>query len=152
MTVIAFTPRAEANDWTAEERHQLEALYAARLKCGEVSEWAVATTDAGDPQFFLLGPAPACECVLSISRVAGRYVMEDGKGGAISEASDIDEVFDVAARLRLRRARTALVARLALAWCAFREFIEERLEPVEAEVAEVAEVLSHVAPQLAAFA
>jgi hypothetical protein len=154
MTVIAFTQKSEfeTNGWTLEERRQFEALHAARANCGEASDWAVATTDAGDPQFFLLGPAPACDCVLSISRIGHRYVIEDGNGGAICEALDIREVFDVASRLRLTRVRTGLVARLALAWCTFREFAEEKVEPIGAEIAEVAEVLSHVAPQIAAFA
>ena len=61
MTVIAFTPKfeSEANGWTAEERNQFEALYAARAHRGEASECAVEMTETGDPQFFLLGPAPA---------------------------------------------------------------------------------------------
>jgi hypothetical protein len=154
MSVIAFAPKfeIEAIGWSVEERRQLEALHAARASCGEASEWAVATTESGDPQFFLLGPAPACECVLSISRIGRRYVIEDGHGGAVSEASDIGEVFDVVSRMRFARARSVLVAKLALAWCALREFAEEKLEPIGVEIAEAAEVLSHVAPQVAAFA
>ena len=42
-----------------------------------------------------------------------------------------------------------MVARIALAWCAAREFFEEKLEPL---IAESVEVVFHVAPQLAALA
>jgi hypothetical protein len=154
MTVIAFTLRDEcaAGEWTHDELTRLEGLYAARARRGDVSEYAVAATDAGDPQFFLLGPAPTYECVLSVSRVSGHYVMEDGAGGAIGGMSDLSEVERVAARLRFRRARTGLFARIALAWYAFREFVEEKVEPLLGEMTEVTEVVTHVLPQVAAFA
>jgi hypothetical protein len=153
MTVIAFTPKFddEPNGWTAEERNQFEALYAARAHRGEASECVVEMTETGDPQFFLLGPEPACECVLSISRVCGRYVIEDGNGGSIAVAANLDETLQTASRVRLRR-QTGIVARVLAAWYGFREFVEEKTEPVMTEVVEVAEVLTHVVPQVAAFA
>jgi len=153
MTVIVFTPKfdGEANAWTAEERNQFEALCAARAHCGEASECVVEMTETGDPQFFLLGPEPACDCVLSISRVAGRYVIEDGNGGMIGEMTSLDEVVHTASRLRLRR-QTGIVARVIAAWYGFREFVEEKTEPVVTEIVEVAEVLTHVMPQVAAIA
>jgi hypothetical protein len=154
MTVIAFQPKPEreTNGWTVEERNQFETLYALRAQCGEVSEWTVEATDNGDPQFFLIGPAPSCECVLSISRVSDRYVMEDGHGGLIGEMASLEEVMHSASRLRLGRRATGLFARIALAWYGFREFVEEKTEPLVAEMTEVAEVLTHVVPQVAAFA
>jgi hypothetical protein len=153
MTVIAFQPKpeSETNGWSIEERNQFEMLYATRAQCGEASEWAVEATENGDPQFFLIGPAPACECVLSISRVSDRYVMEDGDGGLIGEMASLEEVMQSASRLRLGR-RVGIFARVALAWCGFREFVEEKTEPLVAEMTEVAEVLTHVVPQVAAFA
>jgi hypothetical protein len=153
MTVIAFTPKfdGEANGWTAEERNQFEALYAARAHCGEASACVFEMTESGDPQFFLLGPEPAADCVLSISRVSGRYVIEDGNGGQIAEMTSLDEVLQTASRVRLRR-QTGLIARVVAAWYGFREFVEEKTEPVVTEVVEVAEVLTHVVPQVAAFA
>jgi hypothetical protein len=153
MTVIAFTPKfdGEANGWTAGERNQFEALYAARAHCGEVSACVVEMTETGDPQFFLLGPEPACECVLSISRISGRYVIEDGDGGPIGETASLDEAMQTASHVRLRR-QTGMVVHLIAAWDGFREFVEEKTEPVVAEMVEVAEVLTHVVPQVAAFA
>jgi hypothetical protein len=154
MTVIAFTPRDEfsAGGWTSEEFRRLEAIYAARAQRGDASEFAVAATEIGDPQFFLLGTAPGYECVLSISRVSGRYVVEDGNGGVIGEMAAIEEVERVAARLRFRRVRTGLAARIVFAWYAFREFVEEKVEPIVGEMAEVTEVVTHVLPQVAALA
>jgi hypothetical protein len=154
MTVIAFQPKpeSETSGWDIEERNRLEALYASRAQCGEVSEWAVEATENGDPQFFLIGPVPACECVLSISRVSDRYVMEDGNGRLIGEMASLEEVMQSASRLRLGRRGTSLLARIALAWAGLREFVEEKMEPLAAEMTEVAEVLTHVVPQVAAFA
>jgi hypothetical protein len=153
MTVIAFTPKfeSEANGWTVEERNQFEALYAARRHGGEASECAIEMTETGDPQFFLLGPAPKYDCVLSISRVSGRYVIEDGNGGSIGEMASLEEAMQTVSRLRLR-SRVGIIARVIAAWYAFREFVEEKTEPVVAEAVEVVEVLTHVMPQVAAIA
>jgi hypothetical protein len=49
----------------------------------------------------------------------------------------------------LRSTRRSILAHIAVAWCAMREFYEEKVEPA---LAEPVEVLSHVAPQLAALA
>jgi hypothetical protein len=49
----------------------------------------------------------------------------------------------------LQRRKSALVARIAVAWCALREAFEEK---TEAMMAEPMELLAHVAPQLAALA
>ena len=48
----------------------------------------------------------------------------------------------------LRRRRGALLAKVAVAWHAFREAFEEK---TEALTAEPMEVLTHLAPQLAAI-
>ena len=53
------------------------------------------------------------------------------------------------ARAALRRKKAAIAARIAVTWCAVREFFEEKVEPV---LAEPVEVLTHFAPQLAALA
>ncbi len=52
-------------------------------------------------------------------------------------------------RSTLRRHKTAIVAKVVLAWGAVRGAFEERVEPM---LAEPMEVLTHVAPQLAALA
>jgi hypothetical protein len=49
----------------------------------------------------------------------------------------------------LRNKKRAILAQIAVAWCAMREFYEEKIEPA---MAEPMEVVSHFAPQLAALA
>ena len=49
----------------------------------------------------------------------------------------------------LRRRKMAIVARVAVAWSAVREFFEER---TEAMLGEPVELLAHIAPQLAPLA
>ena len=49
----------------------------------------------------------------------------------------------------LRRRKAAIVAQVAVAWCALREAIEEK---TEALMAEPIELLTHMAPQLTALA
>jgi hypothetical protein len=49
----------------------------------------------------------------------------------------------------LRRRKGAIVARIAVAWYALREAVEEK---TEAMMAEPMEILTHMAPQLAALA
>ncbi len=154
MSVIAFQPRldGEAHGWTAAEGRQLDAFFAVCNRQGEVSDRAIQVTEHGDPQFFLFGPAPDCACLLSISRVAGRYVIENGDGVLLGEAANLEELRQFASRVRLGRRATGLVTRLGLAWLTFCGFVEERTEPLLGELTELAELLSGVAPQLAAFA
>jgi hypothetical protein len=92
-------------------------------------------------------PVPGCECVLSISRVGRTYVVEDGTGGLITEASDLHELADDCPHMVRRRHHT-LVAKGVAAWLAVRGSVEEK---VEAVAGESVELLTHVAPQLAAF-
>ena len=154
MRVIAFQPRpdGEAHGWTAAEGRQLDAFFAACNGQGEVSDRVIQATEHGDPQFFILGPAPDCACLLSISRVAGRYVIENGDGVLLGEAASLPALMPFAARVRLGRRATGLAARLVLVWVAFRGFVEEKTEPLIGELAEVTELFSTIAPQFAAFA
>jgi hypothetical protein len=49
----------------------------------------------------------------------------------------------------LRRRKSAIIARVAVAWCALREAFEEKTEAI---MAEPIELLTHIAPQLVALA
>ena len=53
------------------------------------------------------------------------------------------------ARAALRRCKASLVARVAVAWTALREAVEEKTEVM---MAEPIEILTHIAPQLVALA
>ena len=48
----------------------------------------------------------------------------------------------------LRRKKQAILAQIAVTWCAMREFYEEKIEPA---MAEPVEILTHFAPQFAAL-
>ena len=78
MSIVEFPQRSfpASGAWSADELQQLIALFRTE---GETS-YATGMTEHGDPQFYLLGPAPAHECVLCVSRLAQTYVLEDGEG------------------------------------------------------------------------
>ena len=145
MSIVEFPQRSfpASGAWSADELQRLIALFRAE---GETS-FATGTTEHGDPQFYLLGPAPEHECVLCVSRLAQTYVLEDGEGRLIGETPTLDGFAVEAARAAVRGSRS-FVARLALAWCAIRLTIEETLEPI---FEESQELLVRVVPQVAAF-
>ncbi len=120
----------------------------ARRAAGRSAPWEVGATEHGDPQVFLIGPPPDYECILSISRLGRRYVIEDGYGRLLYE-HDNPMLLAEQATAALRRRKNAIVARVAIAWFALREAIEEK---TEAMMAEPIEILTHIAPQLAALA
>jgi hypothetical protein len=88
------------------------------------------------------------ECILSISRLGETYVIEVGAGRVLCEQHSAAKLAEQAAAA-LRRRKAALMARVAVAWCALREVFEEK---TEAMIAEPMDILTHVAPQLAALA
>ena len=114
------------------------------ISSGDVSGWEVGTTEYGDPQLYLLGPAPDHDCILSISRLGRLYVLEDGKGQVLFENDNIMLMAEQTCSA-LRKRKAEIVARLTVCWCAVREFFEEKVEPV---LAEPMEVITHFAPHL----
>jgi hypothetical protein len=150
MNVVQF-PLKPANEtalgWQGAEVQRLMSASAAYLANGQGSTWEFGETERGDPQFYLLGPGPEQECVLSISRLGRLYVLEDGNGHVIFEHDNLMLLAEQAATA-LRHKKQAILAQLAVAWYAMREFYEEKIEPA---MAEPVEVLSHFAPQLAAL-
>jgi hypothetical protein len=149
MTVVAFKPPAsEDGAWRYEELQQLVGIFAAHAARGDATDWAVAATEAGDPQFYVLGERPAQDCVLSISRVGRDYVLEDGEGAVIAENHNLDVIADKATALSLHARKTSLIARIGLVWIAVRHHYQEKIEPL---FAEPLEVVTHFCPQLAAI-
>jgi hypothetical protein len=125
----------------------LEAV-ATPLADGTAAEWDVGVTELGDPQFYLLGPSPDDECILCVSRLGRHYVLEDGAGGILFER-DCLAVLTGHVRSMLSKARSQIVARVAVLWASLRELLEEKLEPLTLEGEEL---LTHLVPQLAALA
>jgi hypothetical protein len=150
MNVVKF-PRAMTRTdegWQSVELQPFLAVSANAIAAGEASGWDVGVTDNGDPQVFLLGPPPDYDCILCISRLGRLYVIEDGAGRVLFE-HDNPMLLAEQATAALRRRKGAIVARVAIAWCALREAFEEK---TEAMMAEPMELLAHIAPQLAALA
>jgi len=113
-----------------------------------VSSWEVGATEHGDPQLYLLGPAPEHDCILSISRLGRLYVLEDGKGQVLFENDNVMMLVEQTCTA-LRKRKAEIVARLTVCWCTVREFFEEKVEPV---LAEPIEIVTHFAPHFSALA
>jgi hypothetical protein len=149
MTVIAFESRPQRDgNWRACELDLLMRSFAGAVARGQAGGWDIGSTEIGDPQFYLLGPAPDEECILCISRVGRAYLLQDGEGRVLSEHAHVSRVVDAATAL-LRKGRPSLVARTLLLGCSLRHAFEERVEPM---LVEGEELLTHFAPQLVALA
>ena len=134
--------------WQSAEMNAMLAACGDALDKGAATTWHVGSTEAGDPQLYLLGPAPDHDCILCVSRLGRLYVLEDGHGRVLFE-HDAMSMLAEQVRSTLRRHKTAIAARIMVAWVAAREVFEERIEPV---MAEPVELLTHIAPRLAALA
>jgi hypothetical protein len=150
LKVVQFPAHPAAStgrEWQSGEVQTVVDACAASISRGHISGWALGTTEAGDPQLYLLGPAPDHDCVLCISRLGRLYVLEDGQGHVVFE-HDAMSILAEQVRGTLRKQKSAIAARAVAAWLAVKETFEERVEPV---LAEPMEVFTHVAPQLAAL-
>lgn len=149
MNVVPFPVKTrEAGSWRPEELRELVALFAAHARAHKTDVlWDIGTTERGDPQFYLIGPAPHFECLLCCSRLDARYVLEDGAGGLLTEKPSLQQALSEAARL-LMPGRSGVVARLLLAATALRVTLEQKLDLV---LEESTDWLVRFAPQLAAL-
>jgi hypothetical protein len=131
--------------WRGSELRYLLTACATHVASGAASGWAFGETERGDPQLYLLGPDPAHDCVLSISRLDDLYVLEDGEGRIIFEHTDLLSLGEqiVAA---LRSVKPAMWAPVVIGWNTLRAFYEEEIEPA---LAESVEVLAHLGPGVA---
>jgi hypothetical protein len=147
MNVVTFRPRDPLPMvWQNAEINALLAACTEALDKGVATSWHLGQTEQGDPQLYLLGPAPDFDCILSVSRLGRLYVLEDGAGRVVMEHDAVTAVEETM-RGVLRRTRAALVARVAVAWVAIKETFEDRIEPMFGEF----EVFAHFGPQFAAF-
>jgi hypothetical protein len=148
MTVVEFLPRVETDHgWRPIELARIVDAISPEVAARKIDGWDVGTTEAGDPQFYVLTALPDNDCVLCISRIGGTYVLEDGRGRILCEQDELAAVTE-AAKKHLRRRPLGLVARATVLWLGFRQSIEEK---VDAVLVESEELLTHVAPQVAAF-
>jgi hypothetical protein len=148
MTVVQLPRRDKSGSWRPAELNRVLASVAGRLQGGEACGWDIGVTEQGDPQFYLVGPAPDYECILCISRVATVYVVEDGRGQFLFEHASLLALAEAVQRV-LRAAKAELVTRATLAWFVIREACAEKFE---AMLGESEELVVHFAPHLAALA
>ena len=147
MSVVAFERKQDGGEWSEKELSTLVAAFGAAIGSGTGREWETGMTEQGDAQFHLLGPLPEQACELCVSRIGGRYILEDGSGRLLFEHRNLDLVV-----LHARAAVPStswLMVRVIILWCAIRSVLHERIEPM---LAESEELLVQWAPQIAAFA
>ena len=148
MTVLKFAPPENLpSDWQFTEVQKLVAACSGSLSSGDASGWEVGKTEAGDPQLYLLGPAPDYDCILSVSRLESLYVLEDGNGRVLFENWNL-ALLAQHARAALSRCKMIIFAEAACLWATIRHTIEEKIEPM---LAEPIEIVTNFSPQLAAF-
>src|SRR5262245_46060284 len=116
MTVIVFPPRGDqgVGEWQDRELQLLMQVYAAHSIGGEAGAWQIGATELSDPQFYVLGPEPDCDCILSLSRIGDDYVLEDGNGKVLGEGRSLRALAEKAAGVTFRARKASLIARAML--------------------------------------
>jgi hypothetical protein len=147
MSVVAFQRKQGTGEWSERELSTIVAALGAAIASRTGRTWETGMTENGDAQFYLLGPLPDQACELCISRIGGRYVLEDGLGRLLFEHRNLDLV-----GLHAKAAMPStswLMVRAVTLWCAIRNTIHEKVEPL---LTEGEELFAQFLPQLAAFA
>ena len=145
MSVVAFERKQDGGEWSEKELSTLVAAFGAASKTGR--EWETGMTEQGDAQFYLLGPLPDQACEVCVSRIGGRYILEDGSGRLLFEHRNL-ELVALHAKAAVPSTSWLMVRAITL-WCAIRNTIHEKVEPL---LVEGEELFVQFVPQLAAFA
>ena len=148
MSVVAFERKPGEGLWSETELGTLVAALNVAMASDDGRAWETGMTEKGDPQFYLLGPLPDQACELCVSRIGGRYILEDGSGRLLLEHQSLALVA-LHAKAAVRSPRGWLVARAVLLWCTIRHMIHDKVEPL---LGESEELFVELAPQLAVFA
>ena len=148
MSVVAFERKPCAGLWSETELNTMVAALNVAIASGDGRGWETGATETGDAQFYLLGPLPDQACELCVSRIGGRYILEDGSGRLLFEHQSL-AVAVLHAKAAVRSMRGWLVARAVLLWCSIRHLIHDKVEPL---LDESEELLAELAPHLAVFA
>jgi hypothetical protein len=145
MSVVAFERKQNGGEWSEKELSTLVAALCAAPGTGR--EWETGMTERGDAQFYLLGPLPDQACEVCVSRIGGRYILEDGSGRLLFEHRNLEFV---ALHAKAAVPSTSwLMVRAITLWCAIRNTLHEKVEPL---LVEGEELFVQFVPQLAAFA
>jgi hypothetical protein len=147
MSVVAFVRKQDNGEWSEKELSTLGAAFGATMARGAGRQWETGTTENGDAQLYLLGPLPEQACELCVSRVDGRYILEDGRGRLLFEHRNLERV---ALHAKAAVPSTSwLMVRAITLWCAIRNTIHEKAEPL---LVEGEELFVQFVPHLAALA
>jgi hypothetical protein len=146
MSVVGFERRQNAG-WSEAELNTIVAALHTAMAPATGRSWETGATESGDVQFYLLGPRPEQACELCVSRIGGRYILEDGSGRLLFEHRNLDLVV-LHARASVSSTPWLMVRAIVL-WCAIRNTMQEKFEPL---MVEGEELFVQLAPQLAAFA
>ena len=146
MSVVAFERKQNSGEWSEKELSTLVAAFCA-ASIGTGREWETGMTEKGDAQFYLLGPLPEQACELCVSRIGGRYILEDGSGRLLFEHRNL-ELVALHAKAAVPSTSWLMVRAITL-WCAIRNTILRKGRPAARRGRRAA---GPVYPQLAAFA
>jgi len=147
MSVVAFERKQDSGEWSEKELNTLVAALGAAMAPGTGRGWETGMTEKTDVQFYLLGPLPEQACELCVSRIGGRYILEDGAGRLLFEHRNL-ELVGLHAKAAVPSTSWLMVRAITL-WCAIRNTMHERFEPL---LVEGEELFVQFVPQLAAFA
>ena len=92
MSVVAFERKQYDGEWSERELSTITAALNAALAPATGRAWETGMTEKGDAQFYLLGALPDQACELCVSRIGGRYLLEDGSGRLLFEHRNLDLV------------------------------------------------------------
>jgi hypothetical protein len=148
MSVVAFERKPDAGLWSETELNTIVAALKVAIASGDGRGWETGMTEAGDPQFYLLGPLPEQACELCVSRIGGRYILEDASGRLLFEHRSLPLVA-LHAKAAVRSTGDWLVTRAVLLWCTVRQMFHDKVEPL---LTESEELLVELAPQLTVLA
>ena len=147
MSVVAFERKQDSGEWSEKELNTLVAALGAAMAPGTGRGWETGMTEKTDVQFYLLGPLPEQACELCVSRIGGRYILEDGAGRLLFEHRNL-ELVALHAKAAVPSTSWLMVRAITL-YCAVRNTFHEKFEPL---LVEGEELFVQFVPQLAAFA
>jgi hypothetical protein len=147
MNVVAFARKQDTGEWSERELRTILTALETTLAPGTGRDWETGMTEAGDAQFYLLGPLPDRACEWCLSRIKGRYILENGSGRLLFEHRNLDLVM-LHAKAAVPSPSWLMVRAITL-WCATRNTIHEKVEPL---LVEGEEMFVQLVPQLAVIA
>ena len=91
MSVVAFERKQNTASGAKRNSVPSSRRLSAAVAPGTGREWETGMTEKGDAQFYLLGPLPDQACELCVSRIGGRYILEDGSGRLLFEHRNLEQ-------------------------------------------------------------